>query len=128
MKLTDELRYQLLKHLEQNPEMSQRQLASELGPQNIRVNALCPGPLQTELLMKFLDTEEKIVDFFTFVPAICCCCSPTGENRDGRAQAIDGEDEEREQDLPTEIRHREHVAIDGENVHGLRWVREQMKG
>jgi EPS-associated MarR family transcriptional regulator len=31
VKLTDELRYQLLKHLEQNPEMSQRQLASELG-------------------------------------------------------------------------------------------------
>ena len=31
MKFTDELRYQLLKHLEQNPEMSQRQLASELG-------------------------------------------------------------------------------------------------
>lgn len=27
--------------------------------ENIRVNALCPGPLQTELLMKFLDTEEK---------------------------------------------------------------------
>ncbi|MEC8684311.1 MAG: SDR family oxidoreductase, partial [SAR324 cluster bacterium] len=24
-----------------------------------RVNALCPGPLRTELLMKFLDTEEK---------------------------------------------------------------------
>ena len=31
VKLTDELRYQLLKHLEQNPEISQRQLASELG-------------------------------------------------------------------------------------------------
>ena len=31
MKLTAELRYQLLKHLEQNPEMPQRQLASELG-------------------------------------------------------------------------------------------------
>ena len=31
MKLTDELRYQLLKQLEQNPEMSQRQLATELG-------------------------------------------------------------------------------------------------
>ena len=31
MKLTDELRYQLLKQLEQNPELSQRQLASELG-------------------------------------------------------------------------------------------------
>ena len=26
--------------------------------ENIRVNALCPGPLHTELLMKFLDTEE----------------------------------------------------------------------
>ncbi len=25
----------------------------------IRVNALCPGPLRMELLMKFLDTEEK---------------------------------------------------------------------
>ena len=23
------------------------------------MNALCPGPLRTELLMKFLDTEEK---------------------------------------------------------------------
>lgn len=27
--------------------------------EGIRVNALCPGPLRTELLMKFLDTEEK---------------------------------------------------------------------
>jgi len=27
--------------------------------ENIRVNALCPGPLHTEMLMKFLDTEEK---------------------------------------------------------------------
>jgi len=27
--------------------------------ENIRVNALCPGPLRTELLMKFLNTEEK---------------------------------------------------------------------
>jgi len=27
--------------------------------ENIRVNALCPGPLHTELLMKYLDTEEK---------------------------------------------------------------------
>ena len=31
MKLNDELRYRLLKQLEQNPELSQRQLASELG-------------------------------------------------------------------------------------------------
>jgi len=27
--------------------------------EGIRVNALCPGPLRTELLMRFLDTEEK---------------------------------------------------------------------
>lgn len=27
--------------------------------QNIRVNALCPGPPRTELLMKYLNTEEK---------------------------------------------------------------------
>ena len=26
---------------------------------NIRVNALCPGPLRTELLMKYLNTDEK---------------------------------------------------------------------
>ena len=26
---------------------------------DIRVNALCPGPLRTELLMSFLNTEEK---------------------------------------------------------------------
>ena len=27
--------------------------------QKIRINALCPGPLRTELLMKFLDTDKK---------------------------------------------------------------------
>ena len=36
-----------------------RELAVVHARQNIRVNALCPGPLRTELLMKFLDTEEK---------------------------------------------------------------------
>lgn len=36
-----------------------RELAVIHARQNIRVNALCPGPLQTELLMKFLDTEAK---------------------------------------------------------------------
>lgn len=36
-----------------------RELAVLHGRENIRVNALCPGPLQTELLMKFLDTDEK---------------------------------------------------------------------
>ncbi len=36
-----------------------RELAVILARENIRVNALCPGPLRTELLMKFLDSEEK---------------------------------------------------------------------
>jgi len=36
-----------------------RELAVVHALENIRVNALCPGPLRTELLMKFLDTEQK---------------------------------------------------------------------
>ena len=36
-----------------------RELAIVHARENIRVNALCPGPLHTELLMKFLDTEAK---------------------------------------------------------------------
>src|SRR5256712_13625077 len=36
-----------------------RELAVVHARENIRVNALSPGPLRTELLMKILDTEEK---------------------------------------------------------------------
>ena len=36
-----------------------RELALIHARENIRVNALCPGPLRTELLMKYLDTDEK---------------------------------------------------------------------
>lgn len=36
-----------------------RELAVVHARENIRVNALCPGPLHTELLMKFLDTPAK---------------------------------------------------------------------
>ncbi len=36
-----------------------KELALVHARENIRVNALCPGPLRTELLMKYLDTEEK---------------------------------------------------------------------
>ena len=36
-----------------------RELAVVHARENIRVNALCPGPLKTKLLMDFLDTEEK---------------------------------------------------------------------
>ena len=42
---------------------SPRDLANALAViharDGIRVNALCPGPLRTEMLMKFLDTDEK---------------------------------------------------------------------
>lgn len=37
-----------------------QELAIVHAKENIRVNALCPGPLRTELLMKFLNTEEKL--------------------------------------------------------------------
>lgn len=36
-----------------------RELSIIHARENIRVNALCPGPLKTDLLMKFLNTEEK---------------------------------------------------------------------
>lgn len=36
-----------------------RELAICYAKNNIRVNALCPGPLNTPLLQAFLDTEEK---------------------------------------------------------------------
>jgi NAD(P)-dependent dehydrogenase (short-subunit alcohol dehydrogenase family) len=36
-----------------------RELATVHAREGIRVNALCPGPLKTKLLMDFLDTEEK---------------------------------------------------------------------
>jgi len=36
-----------------------RELSTIHARQGIRVNALCPGPLNTELLQKYLNTEEK---------------------------------------------------------------------
>jgi NAD(P)-dependent dehydrogenase (short-subunit alcohol dehydrogenase family) len=36
-----------------------RELAIVHARENIRVNALCPGPLRTELLMSYLNTDEK---------------------------------------------------------------------
>jgi len=36
-----------------------RELAIIHAREKIRVNALCPGPIRTDLLMKFLNTDEK---------------------------------------------------------------------
>ena len=36
-----------------------RELAVIPAREGVRVNALCPGPLKTKMLMDFLDTEEK---------------------------------------------------------------------
>ena len=36
-----------------------RELSVIHAREGIRVNALCPGPLKTEMLMNFLDTDEK---------------------------------------------------------------------
>jgi len=36
-----------------------RELAVIHARESIRVNALCPGPLRTELLMKYLNTDAK---------------------------------------------------------------------
>lgn len=36
-----------------------RELATIHARENIRANAICPGPLRTELLMKVLNTDEK---------------------------------------------------------------------
>jgi len=45
-----------------------RELAVIHARENIRVNALCPGPLRTELLMKFLDTDEKMQRRLVHIP------------------------------------------------------------
>lgn len=46
-----------------------RELAIVHARENIRVNALCPGPLRTELLMKILDTEQKKQRRLVHIPA-----------------------------------------------------------
>ena len=45
-----------------------RELAVLHAREGIRVNALCPGPLHTELLMKFLDTEDKKARRLVHIP------------------------------------------------------------
>lgn len=45
-----------------------RELAVVHARAKVRVNALCPGPLRTELLMKFLDTDAKKARRLVHVP------------------------------------------------------------
>ena len=45
-----------------------RELAVIHARQNIRVNALCPGPLNTKLLQSFLDSDEKKARRLVHVP------------------------------------------------------------
>lgn len=46
-----------------------RELAICYAKNNIRVNSLCPGPLNTPLLQEFLDTEEKTVRRTVHLPS-----------------------------------------------------------
>ncbi|HEY0336523.1 MAG TPA: glucose 1-dehydrogenase [Burkholderiales bacterium] len=45
-----------------------RELAVLHAKEHIRVNALCPGPLRTPLLMSFLDTDEKKARRLVHIP------------------------------------------------------------
>ncbi len=45
-----------------------RELAVIHAREKIRVNALCPGPLRTELLMKYLDTDAKKARRLVHIP------------------------------------------------------------
>ena len=45
-----------------------RELAVTHARDNIRVNSLCPGPLNTELLQKFLDSDAKTQRRLVHVP------------------------------------------------------------
>ena len=45
-----------------------RELAVIHAREQIRVNALCPGPLHTELLMKYLNTDEKKARRLVHIP------------------------------------------------------------
>lgn len=45
-----------------------RELAMVHAREGIRVNSLCPGPLQTPLLMDFLNTPEKLNRRLTHLP------------------------------------------------------------
>lgn len=79
-----------------------RELAVIHAREGIRVNALCPGPLQTELLMKYLDTPEKRQRRLVHIPmgrfgqaaeialAALYLASPASSYMTGAALLVDG--------------------------------------
>jgi NAD(P)-dependent dehydrogenase (short-subunit alcohol dehydrogenase family) len=79
-----------------------RELAVIHAREGIRVNALCPGPLQTELLMKYLDTPEKRQRRLVHIPmgrfgqaaeiaqAALYLASPASSFMTGAALLVDG--------------------------------------
>jgi len=45
-----------------------REMAMIYARDNLRINALCPGPIRTDLLMKFLSTDEKLSRRLVHIP------------------------------------------------------------
>jgi NAD(P)-dependent dehydrogenase (short-subunit alcohol dehydrogenase family) len=45
-----------------------RELSMIYARDNLRINALCPGPIRTELLMKFLNNDEKLNRRLVHIP------------------------------------------------------------
>jgi NAD(P)-dependent dehydrogenase (short-subunit alcohol dehydrogenase family) len=45
-----------------------KEMAIIYARKNIRFNAICPGPIRTPLLMKFLNTEEKLARRLVHIP------------------------------------------------------------
>jgi len=68
--LTDELRYKLLKALEQNPNLSQRQLSKELGISLGKVNFCVNALLDVGLLkaQNFKSSQNKLAYAYILTP------------------------------------------------------------
>ena len=68
--LTDEYRYKILKVLEKNPEISQRDLASELGVSLGRVNYCLKALINVGLLKvtNFRNSKNKLAYMYLLTP------------------------------------------------------------